>query len=103
MEFTNEDLGVRFTLPDAPTVGQQLRYRGRVYATGFFSEDVYIRTWLGFLALYQEWECEAVPNPKELDLEKETGPKVADVVMWVGNQTARHMNSLEAEAVPKNS
>lgn len=102
-EYTNEDLGVRFTLPDRPSVGQQLRYKGRVYATGFYSDDVYIRTWMGFLALFQEWECELVPDPKTLDLENETNPAVTDVMMWAGNTTARHMNTLEAEAVPKNS
>jgi len=99
-EFTNDDLGLRFTLPDNPTVGQQLRYRGRVFATGYFTEDVYLRMWLGFLGLYGEWECESVPDPKTVDLETETNPAVADIVQFVGNVTARHMNTLET--VPKN-
>lgn len=128
-EFTNDDLGLRFTLPDNPTVGQQLRYRGRVFATGYFTEDVYLRMWLGFLGLYGEWGgmeaytdgetvidkdgneilvtkyrpcevCESVPDPKAVDLETETNPAVADIVQYVGNVTARHMNTLET--VPKN-
>lgn len=99
-KFENDELGVRFTLPDNPTVGQQLRYRGRVFATGYFTEDVYLRMWLGFLGLYSDWESESVPDPKAVDLETETDPAVADVVQWVGNVTARHMNTLEA--VPKN-
>lgn len=102
-EYSNDSLGVKFTLPDAPTVGQQLRYKGRVYSAGYFTDDVYLRMWLGFLGLFDNWECDYISDPKEIDPEKETRPKVADVMMWVGNITAKHMNELEAEAVPKNS
>jgi hypothetical protein len=101
-EYKNEALGVKFSVPDTMTVGQNLRYRGRVFNAGFYSDDVYIRMWQGFLSLYQEWECDLIANPKDLDVDIETNPQVANIVMWVGNMTAHHVNVLEAEAVPKN-
>lgn len=105
-EYVNEDLGVRFTMPDAPTVGQQLKYRGRVFAAGQFTDDVYSRYWQGLLAVVDEWTgtekngkgyeaCKLIPDPQKLDFEKETSIRVADVVQWAGNTAARHMLSLE--------
>jgi len=100
-EFTNERLGVRFTLPDSITVRQQLQYRGRAFNAGLLTEDVYVRHWVGMLALLGEWECELVPDPKQLDLDTSTDPRVADIVFWVSNMAANHM--VELESVPKNS
>ncbi len=100
MEYVNENLGVKFTLPDEVTVRQQLAYRGRVFAAGLLTEDIYLRYWSGFLALYDSWECKLLPDPKGLDVDSATDPGIADLIFWVGNRTAQHM--LNLEELPKN-
>lgn len=112
MEYINERLDIRFTLPDRPTVGQQLRYRGHVFATGTFTDDVYLRYWAGFLGLFEEWTsakkskdkykpCDFLPDPKEVNFETQTDMRVTDAVMWAGNTAAGYMMSLDE--LPKNS
>ena len=112
-EFTSDHLEVRFTLPDKVTVRQQLQYKGRAFNTGLQSEDVYVRHWVGVQPLIGEWTstqqnkdgsykpCTAVPDPANVDLDKETDPIVADIVFWASNLAANHMAKLET--VPKNS
>lgn len=98
-ELANEELGVRFTVPERPTVRQQLAYKAAV-AFSPRRPDVYERYFAGVATLADEWECEAIPTPETLDMDEEDDPRVADIVFWACNALAAHMDSLEA--LPKN-
>lgn len=99
-EYHNDELGFRLTVPDRPTVRQQLEYRSLVA----FGErkDVYARFWDGARALITKWECEAMPD-KNADIDKMDDPRVADIIFAACNTISGHMSRLEAETVPKNS
>lgn len=97
-EFESEALGVKFSLPDAIPVSKQLLFRGGVW--GRRGNDNFIRFWEGAKELVQDWECELIADPLALDLDAETDPRIADIVQYVGVQTAGHITDLGA--VPKN-
>ena len=102
-EYENEELGVRFTLPDALNPFQQLAFRGKTAVGG---GGVFVRFWDGAIELIQEWECEAIPEYKDLDLHADIddpveAARIADIVQFVANSTAAHITALEA--VPKNA
>lgn len=91
--FENTELGVSFDLPEKITVGDQLRYKGRVYAYGANVEDIYLRYWAGARGIVQNWQCEAMPDLVS-DVETIETPAAADVIFWVGNVVAGHMATL---------
>ena len=93
--FENESLGTKFDLPEKITVRQQMAYRGRVYSGASYTEDVFLRHWFGAVGLLQNWESVVLPDPTELDIDNETDPQIADVIMWAGNAVASHMLALE--------
>lgn len=101
--FENEELGVSFTLPDEPTVRQQLRWRNARMRRGFSDPGatVYEVVWEDILPLVGEWACEIAPRPEEIDLDTATDPLIADLVTWVGLRVFTHFEKVEA--VPKNS
>lgn len=96
MEFKNEDLKVRFTVPDKPNVRQQLQYWGAVASLG--EEDLFLALWRGAKTLIQEWHCETMKKLDE-DLDKTTELKQTEVIMWVGMRVREFVISLEN--VPK--
>ena len=97
--FENEELGLRFTVPEHPTVRQQLQWRA---STGSGEiDDIYLRLWRGVRKLIGEWECEAVPDPAALNIDEVTNPTVTRIVAWACEQTNLHMTGLED--VPGNS
>ena|SRR3990172_7663486 len=98
MEYKNEDPKVRFTVPDKPTVRQQLEYLGA--ATTFGSKDLFTALWRGAQTLIQDWECKLIPDHQKADLDKLTDLKQTEVILWVGRQVREFVNSLEE--VPKN-
>lgn len=98
--FENTELGVSFDLPDKITVGDQLRYKGRIYIYGASTEDIYVRYWAGARGIVQNWQCEVFPD-QMADIEKVENPDMADVLFWVGNVVAGHMATLGS--VEKNS
>jgi len=99
MDYTNETLGVSFTLPDSITVRKQLSYRNAIINTTN-TLDLYIRFWQGFLVLVENWQCKTLPDANAVDLDTDTRPATADIVVWACNICARHMGELEN--VPKN-
>ena len=99
MEYQREDEPkVRFTVPDRPSVRQQLQYLGAGVSAG--GSDFFLSLWRGALVLVDEWECEIIPNPRKLDLNKADDLKITEVVTWVGMRVREFVNSLDN--VPKN-
>lgn len=98
MEFINTDFGVSFSLPERVTVRQQLGYISEAgLARG---RDLFERYWYGARNLVQNWQCELIPDPMILDLDKATDPKIAMIVTWVGIEVKGYMDRLDT--LPKN-
>lgn len=95
-EFVRDTPSARFSVPDAITVKQQLRYMSAAVTAKLDFE----RYWAGALVLMQDWSCDLIKDPHKLDLEKETDPRVTDVVIWAGWQVKQHVDQLGT--LPKN-
>lgn len=96
-EYKNEELGVRFTMPDKPTVRQMLRYRS-VLPAREGRATLYEDLWYAIGEMAGGWECEVV-KPGD-DLDKIDDARAADVIAWVIATGANHMNRVGT--VPKN-
>lgn len=97
MVFERENPRCRFTIPERPTVRQQLEYYS--LAGGLSVADMLMRYWNGAKALILEWQCEELPDYKA-DLDSITSAKAAEVVIWAGMQVRNYMVSLDE--LPKN-
>lgn len=98
MEFTNDDPKVRFTVPDRPTVRQQMRYADVAVMQG----NNFTAWWRAASVLIEDWECDLIPaldKANEL-MDKETNPKITEILTWVGMKVKEHINALEE--IPKN-
>lgn len=93
MQYTNDALGVSFTLPDSLTVRQQLRHRERILLNA--AEDAYTRNWLAALPLISDWQSDDIPDLDEFDLDDATSVKQANIVQWVANIVAGYVFELE--------
>src|SRR3990172_11722839 len=98
MEYKNDHPKVRFTVPDKPTVRQQLEYLGE--ATTIGGKDLFLALWRSALILIEDWECKLIPDPHKLGLEKANDLKVTEVITWTGMRVREFVNSLNE--VPKN-
>ena len=98
-EYANEELGVKFSLPERFTVREVLNLRGRVFENA--DDGWYIRYWEAVIPLLNDWECKAIPKPDEFDLDKSTSLNDANIVHWTANTVAAHM--AELDDVPKKS
>lgn len=97
-KLENEKLGVSFTLPDKPTVRQQLAYYSE---TGLArGTELFESFWRGALLLIGDWQCEKMPD-LNADLDAITDPDASAVIIWAGTQVKLHMDRLDE--VPKNS
>lgn len=96
MEFKNDDC--TFTIPDRPTVRQQLAWFSAV--SGHDQNDLMERYWDGAKALIQKWECAALPDYK-VDIDTIDKPTQTAVMIWAGMQVLNFMRALED--VPKNA
>jgi hypothetical protein len=92
MEIKSEKY--KFTLPDRPTVRQQLEY----YSASAGSASL-VRYWNGAKTLIQSWECESFPD-FTVDIESVTDPSITAVIIEAGLDVMRYINALED--VPKN-
>ena len=97
MEFKNEQLGASFKLPERITVRQQLAYYSE--AALAFGDEFLVRLWKGARTLIQDWQCEGVPL--DIDIETDTNPKAASVMIWAAMRVKNYMDSLDE--LPKNS
>lgn len=96
--FENSTLQASFSLPEKPTVRQQLAYTS---AAGFSPRiSMLERHWEGVKALAGDWQCAALPD-MAVDLDAVTDGRIADVITWAATQAAIYMSSLEE--IPPNS
>lgn len=97
MEFKREKpIVVRFTIPDRPTVRQQMAYFSE--ATGTQREAHLERLWLGARSLIQDWECELFACDVDLDLVSD--PRIMEIMLWAAIQVRDHLNKMDE--TPKN-
>jgi hypothetical protein len=90
-EYANADLGVSFSVPDALTVRDQLKF----YSAGQGSDAPWMeQMWESARTVIKDWKCEVLPDLKA-DLDKVTDVRVTRIVAWVGATVARHMTGLE--------
>jgi hypothetical protein len=97
--FESEQYGVSFSLPVEMTVRDHLAFRSRsIPAT---EDGLYAGYWKGIMPLLEDWKCEIIPNPEELDIDKAMSLTMANIVNWVCNMAIVHFT--EIDDVPPNS
>ena len=103
MTFENEGLRCKFSLPDPLCMRHVEKYeaaRDEARLAGAqFAPSI---NWVGAVALVEDWECEALPDPNSLtpaDL-ADTHGTVLQIVMWVAGQVSAHV--MRELFVPKN-
>jgi hypothetical protein len=88
--------GIKFSIPDRPTVRQQLAYISAT--TGIDSERHLERLWNGAKTLIESWECELFKT--DVNLDNVSNPKIAELILWASIQVRSYINGLEE--IPKN-
>lgn len=97
MEFKrDEPVKVRFTIPDRPTVRQQMAYYSE--ASGTIRPHLE-RLWLGTRAIILEWECDLFKH--DVNLDEVDNPEIMSIMLWAAIQVRDHLNKMSE--VPKNS
>ena len=101
MDFERaKPIHVKFSLPDTITVRQQLAYYSA--CSGFEDYEKIERWWAGARDLIEpgSWSCDVIPDPKTLELDSVTDPRITDVIIWASVQVRSHVGNLGT--VPKN-
>jgi hypothetical protein len=93
MQFDNQELKTKFSVPDNPTVRQVLQYDSLVELQSFGSDNTYERLWNGIGALVSEWESEYVQIKDNLD--SITGQEAIDVIKWAALSVFSFRQSLK--------
>lgn len=93
MEFKRKKPDCKFTVPDRPTVRQQLEYFS--LAGGASDQDMLVRYWLGTVALIEAWECKLMPD-YNVDIDELDNPEITNIMVWAGLQIRQHINSLDS-------
>lgn len=99
MEIANDELQVRFTVPDHPTRRQVLAYDSvRDLGRGL---PVYERLWDAARAIIEpgSWECDAIQPADDLDQASDT--RAIEIIKWVGLTVMGWRKGLDE--LPKNS
>lgn len=96
MEFKTEQY--TYTIPDRPTVRQQLMYSGLCAERA--DEELILKHWEGAKLLIQTWSSTILPDYK-VDLDKVSDPSQASIISAIGLEVRQFMNALED--LPKNS
>lgn len=102
VEFTHQELPIRFKIPKVITVSHQIAYWA---ALALESPNHLIQNWNAAKPLIREWECEFFPDALEdgdeaPDFDELTDKRIARAVMWSGSRVVEWMNKLDE--VPKN-
>lgn len=97
MDFVKDKPACKFSVPDRPTVRQQMEYFSAT--VGAAGSQLLSRYWEGAKALITEWECEIIPK-RDNSLDEMTNPEQAELLIWASMQVKRHMDTLEN--IPKN-
>lgn len=88
--------GIKFIIPDRPTVRQQLAYISAT--TGTDPEQHLERLWNGAKTLIESWECDLFKV--DVNLDNVSNPKIAELILWASIQVRSYINKLED--IPKN-
>jgi hypothetical protein len=97
MKCENEKLGCSFSVPDRPTVRQQLAYFSLIEkAEGQAKREQY---WTAAQALISDWKAEDLPDPS-ISLDEMSNPSQTLIILWAGAAVFGHMNTLDD--LPKN-
>lgn len=93
-EYTNETLGVSFSLPKKITVRQNLRIASRMTMMADL-DDYYFVFWYAIVPLIdnEDWKCELIPDPKELSF-NDDNPILSKIVMWIVTQANNWLSNL---------
>jgi len=97
MDFKHEKGLCSFSIPDRPTVRQQMRWFAA--ASGSEETESIERYWMGAQQLIQTWTCESLPDYK-VSLDEISEPTQTSIMIWAGLEVLKFMNALED--VPKN-
>lgn len=102
-EFENEKLGCSFTLPEPYRMRDVERYEAaRKTAREAGGKTVFAVNWIGAVAVVEEWDCKALPEPDKLtpaDFADSHG-KVLQVIVWVATTVENY--NIEKLFIPKN-
>lgn len=96
MEYKTE--GCSLTLPDTVTVREQLRYASAV-SFEFDNKEKILAWWEGAKLIIDKWECEAIPDYKNFDIDTSEDPDHANIIAWAASTCFNHMMRLRN--VPK--
>jgi len=92
MEFRREDPDCRFTVPDRPTVRQQMTFQDAISRKdGYLRSEFY---WRGAISLIDEWECESFPDPR-VSLDEVDNRSILSIINWASTQVLLHVTGLE--------
>lgn len=97
MEIKNEILKTSFTIPDRPTVRQQMAYFSETARS--VDRQHMERLWVAAQSLITNWKSEILSDI-DANLDTIDNPKVTDVIIWASLQVKNHINSLDE--TPKN-
>lgn len=90
-EYKNAELGVSFSVPDALTVRDQLKF----YSAGQETDASWMeQMWRSALAVVTNWQCKTFPDPR-VDLGKVTDVRITRIISWVGATVSKHVTKLE--------
>ena len=98
MEFERKNPDCKFSIPDRPTVRQQLEYFSLI--GGAPDKNKLTRYWTGMQILVEEWKCDVMPDC-DIALSDIDDPDITDIIVWAGTEVVIHLNSLES--ITKNS
>ena len=98
MEFSREKPSVKFSIPDRPTVRQQMAYYSAI-TNAKEGLSYFERLWHGTRVLIADWQC--ADFDKDVDLESVDNPSILDVMIWASTQVRDHLNKIAD--IPKNS
>jgi len=97
MDFENKALDTRFSVPDRPTVRQQLRFKGEIVNRA--REEIFERLWQAAKGLIETWESPHLQLGDSID--EISDPSAVKVIVWAGGEVLEFVNSLDD--LPKNS
>lgn len=102
-EFYNEALKCKFSLPEPLCMRHvEIYEKARDTARNAGAQFAPSINWVGAVEIIENWECETLPNPKELspeDLADIHGESL-QIVMWVASKVAIYV--MEKLFIPKN-
>ncbi len=94
MKIENEKLGVSFSLPKKLNVRQQLGIKSRMVLM-YDINDYYMIFWQAVLPIIEDWQCDRIPSPADIDMNNETDPQVTDIIVWVCSRVNTWLQDLE--------